>query len=220
MSGVSILVDEATPLLERVKTAAAAQGIALAGARAVAGLVKEHLYGLDAQRHTFGNHYYRQAGDSVTTAKVPAGAVVSITQIGIRQRLFGGTIRAKNAKLLTIPAHPDAVGKRAREFNDLDFSFQVNPKTGSLQPCLVRRAQTTLRYSRRKAKDGGVKVSVRAVATLQPEVMFWLTPSVTQEADPTVLPYAEQMQLRAVQAMGRRFQRLQGRAGGGETENN
>ncbi|MBL9187924.1 MAG: hypothetical protein JNK23_10625 [Opitutaceae bacterium] len=207
MSGVSILLDEATPLLARVKSAAAAQGLALVGARAVASLVKDHLYGLDSQRHKYGSHYYRQAGDSVRTEVVPQGAVVSISQIGFRLRLFGGTVRAKNVRLLTIPAHPDAYGKRAREFDDLDFSFQINPKTGALQPCLVRRAQTTLKYSRRKGKDGAVNISVRAVSTLDAVVMYWLTPSVTHDADPSVLPYAEQMSLRAVTAMRTRLMR-------------
>lgn len=208
MSGVTILMDEATPLLERVRTAAAAQGLALVGARAVAGLVKDHLYGLDAERHKYGRHYYRQAGDSVTAGAVPQGAAVSITQIGFRQRLFGGTIRAKNVRLLTIPAHPDAYGMRAREFNDLDFSFEVNPKTGALQPCLVRRAQTTLKYSRRRQKDGTVKISVKPVAELKPEVMYWLTPSVYQRPDPTVLPYNEQMSNRAVGVIRDRMTRL------------
>src|SRR5437868_1753608 len=130
MSGVGIVLDEVTPLLERVKTAAAAQGLALVAARAVGGLVKEHLYGLDGQRHRFGNHYYRQAGDSVTTGIVPQGAVVSINQIGFRQRLLGGRIAAKAGKYLTIPAAPEAYGHRAREFNDLDFAIVENPATG------------------------------------------------------------------------------------------
>ncbi len=208
MSGVSILLDEVTPLLDRVKTAAQAKGLALVGARAVGGLVKDHLYGLDGQRHRFGNHYYRQAGDSVTTGIAEKGAVVSITQIGFRQRLFGGTIRAKNVRNLTIPAHPDAVGKRAGEFNDLDFSLQVNPRTGALQACLVRRAQTTIKFRRRKGKDGTAVLKAAPVATLAPEVMYWLTPSVTQDADPTVLPYAEQMSGRAVGAIKTRLTRL------------
>jgi hypothetical protein len=207
MSGVSIITDEITPLLANVRTEAQAKGLALVGARAVGSLVKEHLYGLDAQRHQFGNHYYRQAGDSVSSSIVPQGAVTSISQVGFRQRLFGGTIRAKHAKLLTIPANPEAVGKRAREFNDLDFAFALNPATGALQPALVRRPQTLLRHRRVKG-EGGVTFKASPVATLAPEVMFWLTPSVDQDADPSVLPYAEQMAARAVQAIKTRLLRL------------
>ncbi len=222
MSGVAILLDEATPLLERVKTAAAAQGLALVAARAVGGLVKEHLYGLDGQRHQFGNHYYRQAADSVTTGVVPQGAVVSVGQIGFRQRLFGGRITAKNAKYLTIPAAPEAYGHRAREFNDLDFAIVENPETGSLQPALVRRAQTKIRHRRVKTK-GGITFKASAVATLMPEVMYWLVRSVDQEADPSVLPYGEQMTARAIAAMETRLTRLavrQAQSGGYQNPEN
>lgn len=197
----TILLDEVTPLLERVKTEAQARGLALVAARAVGGLVKDHLYGLDQQRHRYGSHFYRQAADSVTTGAAPEGAVVSITQLGFRQRLFGGTIRPKNVRYLTLPAHPDAFGKRAREFNDLDFAYRVNPATGALQPCLIRRAQTSIRYRRTKGKDGVVRLKVAAVTSLQAEVMFWLVKSVSQPADPSVLPHGEQMSARAVGAI-------------------
>ncbi len=215
MSGVTIAIDEATPLLDRVQTAAAAQGLVLVGARAVAGLVKEHLYGLDGLRHKYGDHYFRQAGDSVTAAAVPQGAAVSITQIGFRLRLFGGTVlpgknlshvSGKPTVYLTIPAHPDAYGMRAGEFNDLDFKFVEDG--GSLRPALVRRAQTQIKYSRRKGKDGTSTINVRKVAELQPEVMFWLVRKAVHQADPTVLPYAEQMSARAVNAIKTRMLRL------------
>lgn len=196
---VTILFDEITPLLERVQTAAQAQGVALVAARAVGGLVKEHLYGLDAQRHQFGNHFYRQAGDSVSTGADSRGAIVSISQLGFAQRFYGGTIRAKNVNYLTIPASPEAYGKRAREFNDLDFAFAEDPETGALRPALVRRAQTRIRHRRVKTAEG-ITFKASAVASLLPDVMFWLVRSVTQRADPTVLPYPEQMSLRAVQA--------------------
>ena len=220
MSGISIINDEVLPLLEGVQSEAQARGLALVGARAVASLVKEHLYGLDAQRHQFGNHFYRQAGDSVSSAVVPQGAVTSISQLGFRQRLFGGVIRAKQAKLLTLPAHPEAYGHRAGEFNDLDFAFAMNPETGALQPALVRRAQTLLRHRRLK---GGAGYKATAVATLDPVVMYWLTPSVDQEADPTVLPHGEQMAARAVGAIKTRLLRpaiRQAQSGGHQNGDN
>lgn len=206
-TSVTILFDEVTPLLERVKTAAQAQGIALVAARAVGGLVKEHLYGLDAQRHRFGNHFYRQAGDSVTALADQRGAIVSVTHLGFRQRFYGGTIRPKNGTYLTIPAAPEAHGKRAREFNDLDFAVVENPETGALQPALVRRAQTAIKFRRVKTAEG-VRLKAKPVATLMPEVMFWLTRSVTQAADPSVLPYSEHMQARALEAARARLLRL------------
>ena len=213
MSGVNILLDEVTPLLERCRTAAQAQGLALVGARAVGILVKDHLYGLDSQRHQFGRHYYRQAGDSVTARAVPQGASVNITQIGIRQRLFGGDIYPRKARMLTIPACPEAYGMRAGEFNDLDIRRVLNPKTGQLQLALVRRASTAIAFRRRKQKDGTIKTFVHPSELREVKVMFWLVRHVYQKPDPTVLPYTEQMTLRAVDAIKTRFVRLAQRQG-------
>lgn len=224
-TSLSFLLDEVTPLLERVKTFAQAQGIALVAARAVGGLVKDHLYGLDAQRHRYGDHFYRQAGDSVTALADQRGAIVSVTQLGFRLRFFGtsglpgGALRPKNGTYLTIPAAPEAYGHRAREFNDLDFAIVENPDTGSLQPALVRRAQTVIKHRRVKTKEG-VTFKATAVMSLLPAVMYWLTRSVTQAADPTVLPYSELMQARALEAARARLLRLATRGQLQNPENN
>lgn len=221
MSGLTIVLDEAAPLLERVQSAAQAQGLALVAARAVGILVKAHLVGLNTQRHRYGKHYYLQAAKSVTTQRGNGGiAFVTITQFGFRQRLYGGRIRAKNVRLLTIPEAPEAHGKRAREFIGLDFTFAHNPRTGALQPALVRRAQSLVRPRRVKAKDGTVSLRFARVATLEPKVMYWLTPSVLQRPDPTVLPYPEQMQARATEAITARLLRLTQRQAGGNQEGN
>jgi len=86
-------------------------------------LIKQHLYDRDKTPNKLGGkrtHFYRQAGDSVTNYKLTAsGAVVTVTKEGLRQRYKGGVITPKNAAYLTIPIHPDAHGKRAREFDDL-----------------------------------------------------------------------------------------------------
>ena len=217
-SGVTVVVDEITPLLERVQSLATARGLALVGARAVGDLVKQHLYGLDGQRHQYGRHYYRQAGDSVTARIVPEGAAVSITQTGFRQRLFGGTITPRVAKMLTIPANPEAYGMRAREFKDLDVRRVLDPKTGALRLALVRRASTQIRYVRRKNKDGTSSLNAKPVREVGGEVMFWLVRKVVQKADPTVLPYAEQMSARALAAIQARFLRLQQKQAGNGQE--
>lgn len=209
MSGVTILLDEVTPLLERCRTAAQAQGLALVGARAVGILVKDHLYGLDSQRHQYGRHYYRQAGDSVTAGAVPQGAAVGITQIGIRQRLLGGTIVPVNAGALTIPASPEAVGHRAAEFaGQLQKKKIFDPHLGCLRWALVRRASTAIAFRRRKQEDGTTKTFVRPSEFRDEAPMFWLSKHVYQKPDPTVLPYEEQMTLRAVDAINARFVHL------------
>lgn len=63
---------------------------------------------------------------------------------------YGVTIKAKNAKYLTVPIHPDSVGKKARDFPDL-FFFEA----ASGEKFLARGDGDRLQF------------------------YFWLTPSVT-----------------------------------------
>lgn len=205
MPGVTITLDEATPLLERVKTAAQARGLALVAARAVGSLVKEHLYGLDAKRHRFGRHFYRQAADSVTAGAAPEGAAVSITQQGFRQRLFGGAIYPGNGKkFLTIPAVPEAFGTRAGEWTGLKVSRAYDPRTGALRWALVRVLSASVSG---RAKKGKLNRAIAKNLGIG-DVVFWLVRDVGQRADPTVLPTAADMSARGVKAIEDRFLRL------------
>ena len=210
---VQVIVDEVGPLLQRLKSAAQAQGIALVGARAVATLVKEHLYGLDGQRHRAGGgHFYRKAADSVNSVVVPQGAAVNITQRGFRQRLQGGPIRPKPGHALAIPVEGTAaVGRTPREFNDLDIGRAMDDR-GRLRWALIRRVSTAISYVRRKRKDGSYSFKVRAGDSRLVEPLFWLSFGVDQKPDRSVLPYAEQMALRANDAMRSRLLRLADRA--------
>ena len=127
-------------------------------------------------------------------------------------------IVARVAKMLTIPASPEAYGMRAREFKDLDVRRVLDPKTGVLRLALVRRASTQIRYVRRKNKDGTATLNAKPVREVGGEVMFWLVRKVVQKADPTVLPYAEQMSARALAAIQARFLRLQQKQAGNGQE--
>ncbi len=220
MSGVGVVItrDDLSPLLQRVKDAAQIAGLSLVAARAIGILVKDHLVALNAQRHRFGRNYYARAARSVTAKGAGGLALVSVTQIGIRQRLYGGTIVPKNGgRFLTIPANPAAYGMRAREFSDLKVARVVNPD-GRLQWALVRRASQAISFARRKQKDGSVKVTVRpGELRAGGEVMFWLVRKVTQRADPTVMPSRLEMATAGVAAAERRIMRLGSRAEGGPT---
>jgi len=84
--------------------------------------VREHLYEKDAQPNKMGapkTHYYRQAGDSASGSVVNGKITITVKQLGIRQRYYGGVITPKKAKRLTIPLRPEARGKRASEFRNL-----------------------------------------------------------------------------------------------------
>ena len=197
MPGISITLDEATPLLERCRTAAQAQGLALVGGRAAASLVKEYLFGLDGERHQYGNHFYAQAARSVNVVKVPEGAAINITSQGFAQRLFGGDIVPKNAHWLTIPARAEAMAHRAREFTDLHFVFfreGLAALVQNLQTRLGGRVRGSVTPKGAKGETGG-------------GIFYWLVKFVHQEPDPTVLPYEEQMSVRAVDAISTHVQR-------------
>lgn len=218
MSGITIALNTAAPLLERVKNGAQAAGLALVGARAVAVITKDHLVQLDAERHQFGRHYYLQAARSVASRAAFGAssgmALVTITQTGFRQRLLGGPIAPKaGRKFLTLPAQPEAHAKRAREFHDLDFAIALD-ENGALRPALVQRVSTAITIRRRKKKDGTFSFTVKPGEVRGGKVMFWLARRVMQKPDSTVLPPTPLVTATATEAIRRRIVRLETRAGG------
>jgi hypothetical protein len=193
-------------------------------ARAMGILVKDHLIAVNAERSRSGRNWYARAARSVTTRAAGGFALVSVTQIGMRLRYYGGTVRAgknistvtgKLTRFLTIPASPETAGMRAGEFNDLDVALVMNP-SGRLQWALVRRASSAISIVRRKRSDGTVKTAVRpGMLRAGGTVMFWLVRKATYRADPSVLPTKDEMVTTAVTAAERRIQRLTDRANQG-----
>ena len=221
MSGIGIIIsrDDASPLLARIKDAATAAGLSQVMARAIAIQVKDHLVALNAERHKYGRNYYARAARSVTAKAAGGFALVSVTQIGIRQRLYGGRITAgangSGRRYLTIPACPEAYGMRAGEFFDLHFGFAMNPR-GRIQPALIRRPSQAISITRRKQSDGTVKTKVHpGQINGGGQVMFWLVHSVTQRADPTVLPSKQEMITTGIAAAETRLRRIADRANQG-----
>lgn len=170
------------------KVIAAARGV-MTGSEAgsVAGYAaanrwREHFYEKDATPNRLGGrrtHYWAKAGDSVGFKVLGKSISITAAQVGLVHRYQGGTIKPKDAKLLTIPVNPKAHGHRAREF-DLQLI-----RTGK-----GRGAKFIL------AKVRGNKKQL--------EVYYLLVPSVTQKADPTVLPpdgELERAGLNAIQSL-------------------
>jgi hypothetical protein len=157
-------------------------GLHSALAKAVAEKVKQHLKLRD---HTHANrlggkrsHFYFQAAESVRGTPTVDGAEVTINKLGLRQRWLGGTIRAKNAKLLAIPARAEAVGVSPRNFpGDLKF---IKFRSGAM--ALV--------------KVGGPRSRTAGL------VEYWLKEEVYQRPDPTVLPTPAELINVASEAMG------------------
>lgn len=105
---------------------------------------------------------------------------------GINLKYHGGTITPKEGKQwVTIPARSEAYGKRAREFNNLRF-IPLGPETAML---VVKEGGEA---GRRRVK-GSKGFSNRKSTVQESLVMYWLKRSVTQPADPSVLPTSEQL---------------------------
>jgi len=173
---------------------------------------KTHLFGVDQSRaNKLGGrrtHFFASAARGTSFKVVGDEVVVSIASVGIRQRYYGGTIKPKK-KYLTIPAIPEAHGKRASEFTGLSFAFAEDPTSGRTRPALVQGARSLIR-TRRTARG----VRVFAAGEQAQRVVFWLVKSVTQQPDPSILPYDEQVQAKVLQDLAAYAQLLIARQGG------
>lgn len=176
--------------------------------RSATNTIRTHLFGVNNSRpNKLGGrrtNYYGQAARSTQFQMQGDTVVVSINQIGIAQRYFGGTIKPKTAKFLAIPVHPAAHGKRPREF-DLEVVFGE----GGRPIALATKKTSDVRL--RQTKRGKV---TRSNVTRFGEIMFRLVKSVTQQPDPTVLPYDEQIEAGIDRDVGSYLDRTTQRAGG------
>lgn len=155
--------------------------------------VKEYYFRLDGERaNAMGgkrSHFYHKAGMSAQWQPVADGVSVSVTQLGLRQRWLGGTIRAVNAKYLAIPARTESYGIRPREFpGDLQF---IKFKSGAA--ALVKDDQShgvdmdSGGYRVKSAERGEKRTRKKGVGLVE----YWLVPSVYQRPDPTAVPSPE-----------------------------
>ncbi|MDD2763485.1 MAG: hypothetical protein PHE83_05865 [Opitutaceae bacterium] len=165
--------------------------------------IREHLFGLNQTRpNALGGprtNFYAAAARGTHFDVAADGAQISINQVGIAQRYFGGAISPRKAKYLTIPARAEAYGKRAGEFPDLVVLW------GRHGPyALARAAQSAVSF--RRGRDGRYKL-IKGGAR-GGEVLFWLVKSATQPPDETVLPSDEAMRDQLDRDVGSYVQRL------------
>lgn len=151
--------------------------------------------------------FYERASKSVQQPQLEGdGVSISIDQQGLAQRLFGGTIEAKPGGFLTIPARTETYGKRAGEFSNLRLIIFGHGDTGAL----VERDASVLRGGKR-GKRGGLAGSLagkRKGGEIGGGIYFWLVKSVTQPADPDVLPTDEEILDPAIQNARRYISRI------------
>jgi hypothetical protein len=176
--------DTASP---QVKTALAAPGsmaVKSVMGRAVVNQSREHFRRLNSERpNKLGGtrtNFWAQVARSANHQVLADGFELGIAHVGLRQRWQGGTIRPQKAKMLTIPAIPEAYGKRAREFNNLRFAIIKG------QPALIEAEATQIRFGKRGVKAKGS--TLEASAGKARKVFYWLATSVYQAPDPSAMP--------------------------------
>lgn len=163
--------------------------------RAVRSALIANFEKLNAERHKneTGVQFYAGAARSVQQPLIESdGFTVAVTREGVAQRYYGGTITAgsngSGSKWLTIPAIPAALGRRAGSFTNLKFVFFRDDLAA-----LVSNDPAKARYKGgpKAKKERGVKLVPREDGKLP--VVYWLKRSVTQKADPSVIPPEEEL---------------------------
>lgn len=201
--------DAITPVVKRFGGALKPERLNPILGRSAVNTTREHLFGLNLTRpNQLGGrrtNFYAGAARGTNFQATDEGVTVSIVQVGIAQRYYGGTIRPKTAKFLTIPVNPAAYGKRAREF-DLELVFGPGGEPVALATKGNRGVSIT------QNKRGQI---VKKQTGRHGEIMFRLVRSVTQKPDPTVLPYPELMAERIKKDVGSYFERVLARNNGG-----
>ena len=188
--------DGATPAIEAIRGELSRDDVRKAMGFSVAEALKAHFFKLDDERaNKMGGkrtNFYGQAARGVQQPQMESdGFSVSINQVGIAQRYFGGTIvPTEGKKYLTIPANAEAYGRRAGEFADLKVMFGKGRRPVGLY------------------QGANQKTAV---------VMFWLVKSVTQAADSSVIPDGDTLLGPAIAAGSAYLERLWARQQDGGT---
>lgn len=180
----------------------------------VAEALRIHFDRLDAERpNKLGGkrtHYWGQARDSVHSEPTDTGAVVDVTQIGVRLHFYGGTVTpgkgisfvtGRQTRMLTIPADASAHGRRAAEFQNLEVLWGKN---GPFALALAQgggkiRGINKPVSDKPKAKTGVVH-AFAGVDGMQRRIMFWLVKSATIKPDKSVLPTDEAIEKAGLEA--------------------
>lgn len=109
--------------LRRFFSPALKKRVSIAAGTAARETMRAHFYKLhnERTRNVTGSGFYAEAADlSFYDIRSDGTLWAGTTKKGVTQRYYGGTITAgKSSKLLTIPVHPQAYGRRARSFDDL-----------------------------------------------------------------------------------------------------
>lgn len=114
-------------------------------------------------------HFWRSVAQSVQAPRSSSdgqSVTVAVSHPAIAQKVFGGVIRAKRSRYLTIPVQKESYGRTAET-----FEREMGVKLFFFRP-----------------KDGRQAFLVRGLPNEKIRIEYVLKPSVNQKADPDALP--------------------------------
>ena len=194
------VTDSATPALVALDGVLNARQLSASVGEAEVALLQDHFLKNGRNKHGWPTtSFWPRAARATDYHVIDGGVLVSINQIGVRQRYAGGGIHPTTGHVfLTIPACAEAYGHLAGEFSNLKVAYNRN---GAF--ALVEADATTVSWGRKK-KDGTRTMKKQEVGGA---VYFWLVKSVTQPADPGVIPSDDEIKSAAVDTINQIVER-------------
>lgn len=158
-------------------------------ARALAELLAEHwrmhLGQLPRNQHGYPSTGFWRAAEKATRGRaVGDGVLLTCDKLGVRQRLYGGTINGN--KYLTIPLCAEAYGKLASEFGKLVLVVIADGRK-FLAQWLGDGKQPNIIIMRGKG-SGKAGATARVAKHMDLKFLYVLKESVFQPANPNVIP--------------------------------
>jgi len=184
MSYTIVMKDTATPRLNELRESLTPRRLAAAVGPACARLVQQHLRTIGPNKRGWPTtNFWARAAKATSWAQMPDGVKISVNQVGVRQRFFGGAILPVRKQALAIPISPVSYGHVPSDFPGLFLiktakgAYLVQHGTGLGG---TKKARATL------AHGLGGNTKSRSAASLN--FLFKLSPGVLQGPDPSVMP--------------------------------
>lgn len=217
---IAIARDTATPATRALAEALAPARLAPVIGTAAAEATKKHFIELNRARpNALGGartNYYTGAAEGTSWTPHDDGSVtISIRQIGLRLKYYGGTVTpgknisahsGKPTRFLTIPVNPKAHGRRASEF-DLELVYNHNGEPVAL----ATKRDFGVQIKQTVSKAGKTRTTQRAGR--RGEIMFALVRSIKVRPDPSILPAPDRIYGAAISNLNAYVDRAIARAG-------
>lgn len=192
---VNVVLDQGGPALDDLKAKLNPERLAKSVGPACAKVTRGWLRSLPSNKRGWPTtNFWQRAARSTSWSVVDGGALVSVNQIGVRQRYHGGPISPVKKRALTIPISPKAYGKTASDFPD---AFLLKTKKGAF--IVQHGEQVSEKSGKVKSRKGRGFAAKRVTAFL--EFLFKLSGGVFQKPDPGVLPAEDVYVVTAHQAI-------------------